>query len=337
MTTSGPRVSILLPVWNAESTLETCLRSIERQSESDFECVLVDDGSTDRSLDVARNRTDRDPRFRVFAEPHEGLVPSLVKGTAHCRGDYIARIDADDWMHHDRLRLQCAALENQPELDAVGSFVRIFPRQLLSDGRRAYEEWLHSLSDPQTIWRNRFIECPVVHPTLMIRSEALAQTPYRDRAWPEDYDLMLRLLRKGPKVGMVTRRLVGWRDNAKRLSRTHANYGQESFTACRAWHLSRDFLRNHRRYVLWGHGRTGRALRKALMKLGHDPELIVDVHPRRIGQRIRGAEVIRPEALDQHRELPIVVSVAHSAPRAEIRSALESMGFRDGVDYVSAA
>jgi len=101
--------------------------------------------------------------------------------------------------------------------------------------------------------------------------------------------------------------------------------------------LSRDFLRNHRRYVLWGHGRTGRALRKALMKLGHDPELIVEVHPRRIGQRIHGAEVIAPEALDQHRELPIVVSVAHAGPRTEIRSALESMGFRDGVDYVSAA
>lgn len=337
MSAASPRVSILLPVWNAESTLETCLRSIERQSESDIECVLVDDGSTDRSLEMAHRQADRDPRFRVFAEPHHGLVHSLIKGTARCRGAFVARIDADDWMHRDRLRLQRAALENHPELDAVGCFVRIFPRKTLSNGRRAYEDWLHSLCDPEALWRDRFIECPVAHPTLMIRSEALAENPYRDRAWPEDYDLMLRLLRKGPRIGMVTRRLVGWRDDANRLSRTHSNYEQQRFTACRAWHLSHDFLRNDRRYVLWGHGRTGRALRKALTELGHEPALIVDVHPRRIGERIHGVEVIAPEALDQHRELPIVVSVAHSGPRARIRSALESMGFRGGVDYVSAA
>jgi glycosyltransferase involved in cell wall biosynthesis len=337
MSAASPKISVLLPVWNAESTLETCLRSIERQSESDFECVLLDDGSTDRSLEVARNQAARDARFRVVAEPHEGLIRSLIKGAARCRAEYIARIDADDWMHRDRLRLQYAALENQPELDAVGCFVRIFPRKTLSDGRRDYEDWLHSLRDPETLWRDRFIECPVVHPTLMIRSQALAETPYRDRAWPEDYDLMLRLLRKGPRIGMVTRRLVGWRDDPGRLSRTHSNYEQSRFTACRAWHLSRDFLRDRPRYVLWGHGRTGRALRKALADLGHEPELIVDVHPRRIGKRIHGAEVIAPEALEQHRELRIVVSVAHSGPRAEIRSALESMGFRGGADYVSAA
>jgi len=313
------------------------LRSIRRQQEVDFECVILDDGSSDDSLDIARRMAQRDSRFRVFAESHKGIVESLIRGTAYCQADLIARIDADDWMHQDRLGLQADMLTRQHELDAVGCFPRIFPRRPLSNGRRAYEEWLQSQSDPQTIWLDRFIECPVAHPTLMIRSEALKANPYRDRGWPEDWDLMLRILRKGPRIGTVPRRLVGWRDNPGRLSRTHENYELSRFTACRAWHLSRDFLKDQSRYVLWGYGRTGRALCRALAKLGHVPELIVDVHPRRIGQRIHDAEVIAPKDLATYREFPIIASVAGVRPRQEIRSSLDSMGFLPGIDYVHAA
>jgi glycosyltransferase involved in cell wall biosynthesis len=332
-----PRISVLLPVWNAQATLGACLRSIRRQREADFECVILDDGSSDGSLEIAHRMARRDSRFRVFVEPHKGIVESLIRGTAHCQADLIARIDADDWMHRDRLGLQADLLTREKELDAVGCFPRIFPRQMLSDGRRAYEDWLQSQIDPQTIWLDRFIECPVAHPTLMIRREALKANPYRDRAWPEDYDLMLRILRRGPRIGMVPRRLIGWRDDLGRLSRTHENYEQARFTACRAWHLSRDFLKGQPRYVLWGHGRTGRALRKALAELGHIPELIVDVHPRRIGQTIHGAKVIEPEGLADYRELRIITSVAGIRPRKEIRSSLDSMGFLPGIDFVHAA
>jgi glycosyltransferase involved in cell wall biosynthesis len=337
MPATNPKISVLLPVWNAGSTLQSCLRSVQRQTETDFECIVINDGSTDDSLAIARSFASRDPRFQIFDEPHAGLIPSLEKGVEHCGAEIIARMDADDWMHRDRLRLQSAALDAHPELDAVGCFVRIFPRQGLLDGRRAYERWLHSMRNPETIWRERFVECPVAHPSLMIRKQALVAHPYRDRGWPEDYDLLLRLLRKGPKIGMVEQRLVGWRDHPQRLSRTHENYELDRFTACRAWHLSRDFLEGCPRYVLWGHGRTGRALRRALTVHGHQPELIVDVHPRRIGQRIHGAEVISPEALSQHEVGRLVASVAGPGPRKEIRAALDSMGFREGSDYIFAA
>ncbi len=112
---------------------------------------------------------------------------------------------------------------------------------------------------------------------------------------------------------------------------------QDRFTACRAWHLSRDFLMNRPQYILWGHGKTGRALRRELARIGHHPEVIVEVHPRRIGERIHGAEVISPEALARRGGLPIVASVAGPGPRREIRAALDSMAFREGIDYVVAA
>ncbi len=333
----APRVSILLPVWNAEATLSAALRSMLRQLERNWECIVVDDGSQDGSLAIARAFAARDGRFRVEARPHEGLVATLNAGIALCTAPIVARMDADDWMHRDRLLLQCAALEQNADLDALGCFARIFPRRTLSEGRRRYEDWLHSLQDASSIWRDRFIECPIAHPTLAIRRTSLIELGYRERGWPEDYDLLLRLLRRGPRVGIVPRRLLGWRDRPDRLSRTDPRYSLDRFTACRAWHLHRDFLKGGPSYILWGHGRTGRALRKELAMLGRHPAAIVDVHPRRIGERIAGAPVIAPAALARQPPYPVVVSVAGDKPRGEIRSALAAMGFREGIRFVCAA
>ncbi|MFK7898097.1 MAG: glycosyltransferase family 2 protein [Myxococcota bacterium] len=333
----SPQISILLPVYNAETTLPTTLRSISRQRMEDWECLVMDDGSADRSLEIARAAADHDPRFKIFPGAHLGLIPTLNAGIAHARGEYVARMDADDWMHRDRLAEQFALLTAHPELDAAGCFVRIFPRASMRDGRRRYEEWLHSLTDPETLWLNRFIECPVAHPTLMIRKRAFHDSGYHDEGWPEDYDLMLRLLRKGPCIGMVPRRLLGWRDQPRRLSRTDERYALAEFGRCRAFFLSQDFLANHSTYALWGHGRTGRALRKALAGHGHTVSTIVEVHPRRIGQRIHGAPVIHPDALPSHPREPLIVSVSGAKPRAEIRTALADKGYREGLDFVCAA
>ena len=80
---SDPIVSILLPVCDAVSYLPACLRSIRRQTEPRFECLVVDDGSRDGSADVARAAASEDARIRVLARPHQGLVPALNAGITH--------------------------------------------------------------------------------------------------------------------------------------------------------------------------------------------------------------------------------------------------------------
>ena len=108
---SHPLVSVLLPVLNAATTLPACLRSIQRQTEPRWQCVLVDDGSDDESLACARWFAAQDPRFEVVAAAHQGLVSALRTGLAHCRGRFVARMDADDLMHRQRLSMQVRALE----------------------------------------------------------------------------------------------------------------------------------------------------------------------------------------------------------------------------------
>jgi glycosyltransferase involved in cell wall biosynthesis len=334
---AAPRVSILLPVFDAAATLDACLRSVRRQTFRDWECVIVDDGSRDASLAQARQHAHADPRFRVIARPHRGLVPALGEGLAHCRGALVARMDADDLMHRERLAAQTAVLEGAPALAAVGCHVRLFPRRKLADGMRAYERWLLGIDSPRRVREEAFVECPVAHPSLMIRAEVLRSLGYRERGWPEDYDLVLRLLESGDRLGVVPRRLLAWRIGKGRLSRTSDVYSIERFTACKAAFLARGFLAAGEHYILWGYGATGRALQRALREHGKRPSAIVELHPRRLGNRIQGAPVIPPQALARRHRDPQLVSVAGAEARGLIRDELAQMGYRETLDYVCCA
>jgi glycosyltransferase involved in cell wall biosynthesis len=333
----APALSVLLPAFNAAGTLAASLASIQRQTETDWQCVIVDDGSSDRTLECARRFAAADSRFEVLSGPHRGLVGALGAGLERCRGALVARMDADDLMHRERLRVQRALLDAEPGFAAVGCHVRIFPRRHLGDGRRAYESWLNGVDSPERVRAEAFVECPIAHPTLMIRRSVLSSFGYRDRGWPEDYDLVLRLLAAGHAIGVAPRRLHLWRDGPGRLSRSSSAYSIERFTACKAEFLARGFLRQSDRYVLWGYGGTGRALRRALAAHGKHPSHIVELHPGRLGRSIHGAPVIPPDALASLRRLPIVASVASRAPRSEIRDYLVALGRRELGDFVCAA
>jgi len=333
----APRVSVLLPVRDADATLATALRSVARQRESRFECWIADDGSRDGSREVARRWAATDPRFRVLELPRRGLVATLTGGLAACRGPVVARMDADDVMHRDRLAAQLAALDAQPGLAAVGTHVRIFPRAELSQGLRNYESWLNAIDSPGRVRAEAFVECPVAHPTLAIRRAMLAKLGYRDPGWPEDYDLLLRLLATGAEIGMVPRRLLAWRDGPGRLSRRDPRYATARFTACKAAHLAAGLLGAADRYVLWGYGGTGRALHRALLAHGKRPSHIIELHPGRLGNTIHGSPVVPPEALRALPRGPLVASVAGAAPRAKIRAALTELGYRETRDFVCAA
>ena len=331
------RVSILLPAFNAADTLPACLRSVLRQTETEWECIVVDDGSTDATAARAHDFAAQDERFVIVGAPHRGLTGALETGLAHCRAPFVARMDADDVMHRDRLALQLAAFQASPELAAVGCHVRIFPRTQLGDGWRSYERWLRTVDSPQRVREEAFVECPVVHPTLVVRTDVLRTIGYRDCGWPEDYDLLLRLLAAGHDIGVVPRRLLAWRDRADRLTRTAVEYDIERITACKAAFLADGFLADTETYVLWGYGGTGRALRRALAAHGKRPSHVVEVHPGRLGNTIHGAPVIPWEALTGLPDARIIVSVAGAEPRRLCREALAGMGRHETRDFVCAA
>ena len=332
-----PRVSVLLPAFDAAATIAAALRSVVRQTLRDWECIVVDDGSTDATAAIVAAAARRDSRISLVSRPHAGIVAALESGRRVCRGEFVARMDADDLMHRGRLAAQLAACRADGSLAAVGCRVRLFPRAPLTAGLRSYERWLNAIATPEDVGREAFVECPIAHPSLFVRRSVLERFGYRDRGWPEDYDLILRLLAAGERLAVVPRRLLSWRDHPERASRRSAHCSIDAFVRCKAAHLAAGFLAGDERYVLWGFGGTGKALRRALARHGRLPSHIVELHPRRIGERIQGAPVIAPDGLFGIERRPLVVSVAGAGPRAEIRAWLAAAGYGEGEDFVCAA
>ncbi|WP_054530696.1 glycosyltransferase [Erythrobacter sp. SG61-1L] len=106
---ANPRISVVMPVYNVELYVADAIRSVLRQSFTDFELIVVDDGGSDGSMEIVRSF--HDPRIRVLSQPNRGLAGARNTGIAAARGDYIALLDSDDCFHPDKLRLHFIHLE----------------------------------------------------------------------------------------------------------------------------------------------------------------------------------------------------------------------------------
>ena len=169
-----PALTIGLPVYNAAPWLEEALRSIFAQSFGDWELLVVDDGSSDASAAIARQV--RDPRVRVFADgQHRGLAARLNQIAARARAPYVARMDADDMMHPQRLRLQMEFLEAHSEVDGVGCGLAILDRRGRPCGLRLLP------ADHAAICRHPLKGIGIVHASLVARTEWLRRHPYDER------------------------------------------------------------------------------------------------------------------------------------------------------------
>ncbi len=333
-----PRISVLLPVRDAGPFLPAALDSLEAQTFTDFEVLGVDDGSSDNSLELLRGRASRDPRFRVVQQSALGVVHALETARALATGEYLARMDADDITPPDRLERQLALLGDSPDLVACGCRVRYFPRDQLKDGSRLYERWINGLTTAEAMDRDVFVECPVAHPTMLVRASAVDGVGgYRDMGWPEDYDLVLRLWRASGRFGLVRECVHRWRAHEGRLSRNDPAYSADQFRRCKVHHLMRSLIPKRDGAVVWGAGPTGKGFARALQAAGTELRAFVDLDPRKIGQEIHGAPVVAPEGVDEFRGALCLAAVSGELARQEIRGSLEARGWSEMVDFVAVA
>lgn len=337
-----PRVSVLMPLYNAENTLDEALESVLSQSLQDIEVVAVDDGSQDASADILRDWARRDARVRpVFAE-HAGIVEAPNRGLHLCRGGLVARMDADDRMHRDRLQKQVEHFQSNPSLSVVSCLVETFAEGGVGEGMRIYQDWLNGLVSHEDITREIFIESPVANPTAMMRrSELVALGGYLEYGWPEDYDLWLRYHMAGKLFAKVPEVLFYWREHAQRVTHTQPRYSVERFLRAKAHYLIRGPLQGRDGLLVWGAGKTGRRLAKHLQRGGAYPDAFIDITPNKIGGTLRGAPVIGPDEVVewwQRFSRPVLLAaVASRGARTLIRAQLEEWGMREGVDYWCAA
>lgn len=336
-----PAVSIVLPVRNGAATLGRALASVRSQSFPDWELLAIDDGSADATPALLAAAATADPRIRVLSTPPSGIVAALGAGVAAARAPLIARLDADDECRPDRLAHQVAFLAAHPGIGVCATRVAFGGDPITGRGYALHVEWTNSLLSPAEIALNRFVESPVAHPSVMFRRELVASHGgYRDCGWPEDYELWLRWLEAGVRFAKLPEPLVVWHDPPGRLSRTHPDYADTAFAACKCHYLAR-WLHAHvdpaRPLFLRGSGKPTRRRFAALANHGIRLGGYVDVAPRKIGMCIGGLPVLGPDTVPPAAECFILGAVGTRGARDFIRAELAAQGRREGHDFLMVA
>lgn len=255
----GARVSVLLAVHNGMPYLDGALASIAGQDFEDWECITVDDASTDGSGEVLRRWAARDPRFTMIrATSNHGLAASLNRALELARGDYVARMDADDECLTDRFALQVAYLDGHPEVTVLGGAALYMDPSGRPLGAVVMPEG-HGAIVAALPRRN-----PLIHPTVMMRRQALVSAGGYDpgQRFAQDLELWARGAALGWRFHNLPEPVLRFRSQPE----THSSH---------LWSVFRLRLRNGLRY-----GYPLRAAFWALVGLAH-------VGVSRLGHRFR--------------------------------------------------
>ena len=326
---SAPTISVVLPARNAAATIERAARSILNSTHRELELIIIDDGSTDDTAEVIRQIGD--PRLRLIQQEPGGVCAAANRGTNEARAPVIARMDADDFSHPKRLEKQLDLLR-QSNVNMVGCRVRIIDAlgQAVTSLQR-YEQWSNALTEPARIVAMRFVELPIVNPTLMAKRKVF-ELGYREGAWPEDYDLCLRALGRGNTATKVPEVLFDWIDSGQRLTRKDPRYSPEAFDHCRRTHLIDGPLRGVREVDLWGAGQTGKPWLRWLQGEGFRVRHVVEVSPKKIGTQIHGVPVIAYTEFPPPDGTPLIIAVGAAGARELIEAELTKQNYTPGRD-----
>ena len=328
-----------MPVFNGAEHLDEALASICSQDELDWELIAVDDGSTDGTAGILARAATKDTRIRPLKRPHRGIVAALNDGVSMASGAFIARMDADDISRPRRLSRQKAFLLENPHIGVVAGKVDYGGDEQAHPGFAHYVDWTNQLLEPGDIFRNRFVESPLIHPSVMFRSELVQRYGgYREGPFPEDYELWLRWLQQGVRMAKLDVPCLWWRERSTRLSRVHARYSQAAFYRCKADYLA-SWLGSQgiAEVVVWGAGRRTRARAELLTAHGITIGAYVDIDPRKIGNHIHGRPVWDKAELPEVGRCFLLSYVGNRGARQEIASWLTTRGYQAGCHYLLVA
>ena len=207
-----PKVSVIMPLYNAEPFVEKAISSILNQTFKNFELLVLDDNSTDNSVKVV-SRFNDERLHLIRNEKNLGVGPTLNRGVEISRGTYLARMDADDLAHPERLTIQCRYLDQHPEISLVGTDIIRVDIQ----GKPMEGQFRNPHSWGKIKW-HMYLNCCIAHPTIMMRKEFFDISGNYQLSFAEDYLLWLTAIRKGLKICNLPQTLLDYRIHSKSIS-----------------------------------------------------------------------------------------------------------------------
>jgi glycosyltransferase involved in cell wall biosynthesis len=331
-----PAITILLPFRNAAATLDAAIASMARQTFRVWELLLIDNASSDASTAIAESWVKHDPRIRLVQEERVGIAHALNRGLEQAQGRYIARMDADDSSHPERLAKQFEFLEYHPEIGVLGTRTAFATTVERSSGMRWFVQWQNGIISPQQHYVKRFVDAPLAHPTVMFRRElAEHHGHYSTAPLPEDHELWLRWMDAGVRFAKLPEMLLTWNDHAQRLSRTHPHYSTEAFYATKMKWLARWLQRhlNGRPVIIAGTSGICRNRAALLEAEGIAVQAFTDVRQR----AVPGYTFIPHHQLPPPGQAFIISMISQRGSGDRIAAFLVSRGMVEGKDFLLGA
>lgn len=322
MTSDNLRISIILPCKNAGPFLNECLSSILAQTETNWELLVVNDGSTDDSKAIVNQFAQADKRILVFENDGSGIIDALRLAYSKSSGEFITRMDADDIMASNKLEiLKRNLLKNGSGHVAVGQ-VKYFSNEELKDGYRYYESWLNGLTASGTNYLDIYRECVIPSPCWMVFREDLDKCgAFNSDQYPEDYDLTFRFFGNKLNVIPCSEILHHWRDHSSRSSRNDPNYADNRFLELKLMWFLKLSHDSARPLVVWGAASKGKMLSKGLLEAGIDFRWMCN-NPNKINKHVYGKLMENVAGINQLENPQVIVAVANKDEQAEIREQL---------------
>ncbi|MCP8967838.1 glycosyltransferase family 2 protein [Ectobacillus ponti] len=232
-----PKVSVAMSVYNGERYLAEAIESILNQTYSEFEFIICDDASNDRSVIIVEEYMKTDSRITLIRnEKNMGLAASLNRCIEVARGDYIARMDADDISFPNRFQEQISFLDNNPNIAFVCGGVHLIDENGV---------WGSRLSKTPLTKENVYKYQPIAHPTTMIRKDVLKEVdyytvaPYTVRG--QDFDLWCKIYARG-YIGMnIGEFVLYYREDKDAYKRRRFKYRVDSYRIRKLWRLKLEF------------------------------------------------------------------------------------------------
>lgn len=330
-------VSVILPFHNASSTLDAAIRSIAEQSFREWELRLIDNASIDGSTAIAHDWSHRDRRIRIIEEPTVGIAHALNTGLKHATAPLIARMDADDIAHPERLARQVMFMNAHPEVGVLGTRTRFETTVEKSSGMAWFVNWQNTMLTPQEHYVKRFVDAPLAHPTVMFRRELVDRFGgYSTEPLPEDHELWLRWMHHGVRFAKLPEELLTWHDHPHRLSRTHAHYSVDAFFTTKAKWIAAWYTRKYidqRPVIIAGTSGLCRDRAKKLETEGLRVHAFTDVKKR----EVPGYAFIPHDELPPTGQALIISFISQRGTGDRIAEYLASRGLVEGADFILAA
>ena len=302
-------VSIIIPYKNAELFLEEALDSIINQSYKNWELILVNDNSIDRSSLIAQKYSTNDFRIKHFNSDGNGIIDALSKGYKNSKGNFITRMDADDIMNENKIELLRTSLIKSGNRHVSVGLVHYFSSgKKLKEGYIKYANWLNQLTLNKMNYNEIFKECTIPSPCwMMFRKDFKQIGGFDNQLYPEDYDLAFRMFLNNIKIACVDEVIHEWRDHEFRTSRTDSKYSFENFIPLKIKYFMK--LKEHNKIIVWGTGKKGKLIAKELLKNNINFTWITN-NKNKQGKEIYGKKISELKLLDKLESKTIIIGIS---------------------------